>query len=133
MNIFVGNLSYSSTEEGIRALFEAYGEVASAKIINNRETGRSRGFAFVEMPNDAEGKAAIEGLNGRDLDGRALRVSEAQGRAERDNNRGERTDRGDRGDRGDRNDRGDRGDRPPKAGYRPERFRIDGNFRRDRG
>ena len=78
MNIFVGNLSYSSTEESLRALFEAHGEVASARIITSRETGRSRGFGFIEMPNDEEAKAAIEALDGKDLDGRNLKVSEAR-------------------------------------------------------
>ena len=83
MNIFVGNLSYRTTEDEMRAAFEAYGEVSSARIILDRETQRSRGFGFVEMPNDDEARAAIEGLEGKDLDGRGLRVNEARPREER--------------------------------------------------
>jgi RNA recognition motif-containing protein len=63
MNIFVGNLSFSTTDDGLRQLFEQYGEVSSAKVIASRDTGRSRGFGFVEMPNDAEGRAAVEALD----------------------------------------------------------------------
>lgn len=81
-NIYVGNLSYNSTDEGLRSLFEQYGEVDSARIITDRETGRSRGFGFVEM--DSEGAdSAIEALNGFELDGRALRVNEARPREPR--------------------------------------------------
>jgi RNA recognition motif-containing protein len=81
-NIYVGNLSYNSNEQGLSELFEQYGTVHSAKVIEDRETGRSRGFGFVEM--DAEGAAAaIEALNGAELDGRALRVNEARPREAR--------------------------------------------------
>lgn len=83
MNIFVGNLSYSSTEDSLRALFEAHGEVTSVKIITSRETGRSRGFAFVEMANEEEARTAIAELDGTELDGRALKVNEARSRGER--------------------------------------------------
>ena len=83
MNIFVGNLSYSSTEDGLRTMFAEHGEVASARIIQDRETGRSRGFGFIEMPNDEEAKAAITAMNGKDLDGRPLRVNEAQPKTDR--------------------------------------------------
>ena len=83
MNIFVGNISYNSTDDAMRALFEAHGAVSSAKIIVDRETGRSRGFGFVEMPNDDEARAAIEAVNGHDLEGRPLRVNEARPRTER--------------------------------------------------
>jgi len=83
MNIFVGNLSYRSTEDSLRAAFEAYGVVESAKIITSRETGRSRGFGFVEMPNDEEARAAIAGLDGKDLDDRQLRVNEARSKTDR--------------------------------------------------
>ena len=83
MNIFVGNLDYASTEETLRQLFEQHGEITSVKIIIDRETGRSRGFGFVEMPNDEEGKKAIEATNGMDLDGRTLNVNEARPRSER--------------------------------------------------
>jgi RNA recognition motif-containing protein len=83
MNIFVGNLSFRTTEEALRPLFEAYGEVASARVITSRETGRSRGFGFVEMPNDEEARKAIAEVNGRELDGRQLRVNEARAKTDR--------------------------------------------------
>ena len=83
MNIYVGNLSYSLSEEELRDAFAAHGEVSSVKILSDRETGRSRGFGFVEMPNQSEGEAAIEQLNGKDLGGRALRVNEARPRERR--------------------------------------------------
>ena len=83
MNIFVGNMSFSISEESLRALFEEHGEVASAKIITSRETGRPRGFGFVEMPNDEEAKAAMSALDGKDVDGRALKVNEAQPKTDR--------------------------------------------------
>lgn len=87
MNIYVGNLSYSSTEDSVRALFEEFGKVSSVKIIEDRETGRSRGFGFVEMPDDHEGKAAISGLDGKDIDGRALKINEARPREDRRDSR----------------------------------------------
>ncbi len=77
MNIYVGNMPFSMSEENLRAAFEAHGEVSSANVIMDRQTGRPRGFAFVEMPNDEEAQAAIETLNGQDFDGRELRVNEA--------------------------------------------------------
>ncbi|MDX9975324.1 MAG: RNA-binding protein [FCB group bacterium] len=77
MNIYVGNLSYNATESDLRDAFEAYGDVSSARIIMDRATGKSKGFGFVEMSNDAEGKAAIGGLDGKDLKGRPLRVNES--------------------------------------------------------
>lgn len=83
MNIYVGNLEFSSTEESVRTLFEQHGEVTSVKLITDRDTGRSRGFAFVEMANDDEGRAAITALDGKDLDGRSLKVNEARPRTER--------------------------------------------------
>jgi RNA recognition motif-containing protein len=83
MNIFVGNLSFRLDESEFRELFEGYGEVASAKIIMDRETGRSRGFGFVEMPNDTEGNAAIEGLNEAEVHGRNIRVNQAEERERR--------------------------------------------------
>lgn len=78
MNIYVGNLSFGATEESLRQLFESHGEVSSVKIIVDRLTGKSRGFGFVEMPDNAHGKAAVDALNGNDSDGRALKVSEAK-------------------------------------------------------
>jgi RNA recognition motif-containing protein len=83
MNIFVGNLSFGTTDDGLRQLFEQYGEVTSAKVITSRDTGRSRGFGFVEMSNDGEGRAAIEGLDSTEFEGRPLRVSEARSQGER--------------------------------------------------
>jgi RNA recognition motif-containing protein len=83
MNIYVGNLSYGMTEEELREAFAAYGDVSSVKILSDRETGRSRGFGFVEMPNQSEGEAAVTQLNGKDVGGRALRVNEARPRERR--------------------------------------------------
>jgi RNA recognition motif-containing protein len=83
MNIFVGNVDFRSSEADLRARFEAYGEVITCKIISDRETGRSKGFAFVEMADDEGGRAAIEGLNGQQVGQRALAVSEARPRDER--------------------------------------------------
>ena len=80
MNIYVGNLSYGMSEDELREAFAAYGDVASVKILSDRETGRSRGFGFVEMPNQSEGEAAITQLNGKELGGRTLRVNEARPR-----------------------------------------------------
>ncbi|MBI5084788.1 MAG: RNA-binding protein [Acidobacteria bacterium] len=82
-NIFVGNLSFSSSEDAVRGLFEAYGTVDRVSIITDRETGRSRGFAFVEMPNDEEAERAINAMNGADFGGRKLNVNEARPREER--------------------------------------------------
>ena len=82
-NIYVGNLSYGATEEEIRQAFAQYGEVSSVNIITDRETGRSRGFAFVEMPNADEAKEAIKNLNETELAGRAVTVNEARPRADR--------------------------------------------------
>lgn len=80
MNIYVGNLPYNLTNDELRDAFAAYGEVSSASIIMDRETGRSKGFAFVEMPNDGDAGNAIQGLNGQPLKGRPLRVNEARPR-----------------------------------------------------
>ncbi len=77
-NIYVGNCSYDVTEEQLRDLFAAYGEVDSVNVIRDRDTGRPRGFAFVEMSDSEAAKAAIEGVNGTDLGGRALKVNEAR-------------------------------------------------------
>lgn len=83
MNIYVGNLSYSLSESELRDAFENFGAVSSAKILTDRETGRSRGFGFVEMPNQAEAEAAVANLNGKDVGGRPLRVNEARPRERR--------------------------------------------------
>ena len=81
MNLYVGNLSYDMSEENLRTEFAEYGEVQSAKIITDKFTGRSRGFGFVEMNSDDEGKKAMEELNGKDVDGRQLVVNEARPRS----------------------------------------------------
>jgi RNA recognition motif-containing protein len=83
MNIYVGNLSYNMSEGELRDAFGAFGEVSSVKILIDRETGRSRGFGFVEMPNQSEAETAIAQLNGKDLGGRALRINEARPRERR--------------------------------------------------
>lgn len=80
MNIYCVNLSYNMTSDGLRAALEAHGEVSSANVIADRDTGRSKGFGFVEMPNDSEGQAAIDAINGADLDGRPARVNEVRPR-----------------------------------------------------
>ena len=78
MNIYVGNISYSTSEEDLRESFGQFGEVTSAKIISDRETGRSKGFGFVEMADDEAGNKAIEEMNGKEVGGRALRVNMAR-------------------------------------------------------
>jgi len=83
MNIYVGNLSTESTEDDLRQAFEAFGEVASVKIITDRYTGQSRGFGFVEMPNSPEAQSAINGLDGTDLKGNAIKVNQARPRRDR--------------------------------------------------
>jgi RNA recognition motif-containing protein len=80
MNIYVGNLPFTASEDDIRQAFAAYGAVASVSIIKDHETGQSRGFGFVEMPNSAEGQAAVTNMNGKPLKGRALKVNEARPR-----------------------------------------------------
>ena len=80
MNIYVGSLSFDTTEGGLREAFSAFGEVASARVITDRETGRGKGFGFVEMPDDSHARAAIEGLDGKELDGRTIKVNESKPR-----------------------------------------------------
>ncbi len=82
-NIFVGNLSYQTTQEELEAAFAAYGTVEKVSLVRDRDTGQSRGFAFVEMTNPGEATSAINGLNGADLNGRAMNVNEARPREER--------------------------------------------------
>ena len=82
-NIYVGNLPFSVTETDFRAMFEEYGAVSSASLIMDRDTGRPRGFGFVEMDDDSQAQAAMEALDGADLDGRALKVNEAKPREQR--------------------------------------------------
>lgn len=87
MKIYVGNMSFNTDEDTLRKAFEAHGTVDSVNIVTDRDTGRPRGFGFVEMSNDTEAKAAIEGLNGKELDGRTLNVNEARPRPEGGRNR----------------------------------------------
>ena len=82
MNIYVGNVSFDATEEQLRDLFAQYGEVSSAKLITDRDSGRPRGFGFVEMPNDEEANAAISALHETEMLGRKLNISEARPRTE---------------------------------------------------
>jgi cold-inducible RNA-binding protein len=82
-NIYVGNLSFGATEDAVRSMFEAYGTVERVNVVTDRETGRARGFGFVEMSNDGEGEKAIAALNGQELDGRALSVNEARPKEDR--------------------------------------------------
>jgi len=80
MTIYVGNLAYSMKEEDMKNAFAEYGNVTSAKIISDRATGRSKGYGFVEMPNEAEGNAAIDALNDKEVGGRRMRVNAARAR-----------------------------------------------------
>ena len=87
-NVFVGNMSFQTTEGDLREMFEPFGEIARVNVITDRDTGRARGFAFVEMTNDEEAAKAIAALNGKEVGGRALNVNEARPKAERSDSRG---------------------------------------------
>jgi RNA recognition motif-containing protein len=108
-NIFVGNLSFSTTEDELRQMFESYGQVDRVSIMTDRDTGRSRGFGFVEMASNEEGEKAITALNGSQTGGRTLNVNEARPKTERAGGGGGggrgRGDRGGRGGGGGRRDR----------------------------
>ena len=82
MNIYVGNLSFEATEEDLRQAFDPFGQISAVRVITDRDTGRSKGFGFVEMPDNAEAQAAISGLNDKELQGRSLKVNEARPRSE---------------------------------------------------
>ena len=88
MNIFVGSLPFQLAEADLRELFEAYGEVSTVKLISDRETGRSKGFGFVEMPDDESAQKAITGLNGADVKGRSIAVSQAEDKKPNDRKSG---------------------------------------------
>jgi RNA recognition motif-containing protein len=103
MNIYVGNLSFQTTEESLRTAFENFGEVSSVNIIKDKFSGESRGFGFVEMSDNDQGNAAISGLNGQELEGRTLKVSEAR---PRNDSRGGSGGGGGRGGRGGGGGRG---------------------------
>jgi RNA recognition motif-containing protein len=107
-NIFVGNLDFNVTEEAVRSLFESHGAVNSARIMTDRDTGRSRGFAFVEMENELEADQAIAALNGYTLEGRALNVNEARPKPDRGFGGGGRPGGGGRGPGGGNRPRGGR-------------------------
>ncbi len=83
MNVYVGNLPYSTSSDDLREAFEAFGEVTSANVISDRDSGRSKGFGFVEMSDDSAAKEAIEKLNGTEMDGRTITVNEARPREDR--------------------------------------------------
>ncbi|MBI2422302.1 MAG: RNA-binding protein [Candidatus Hydrogenedentes bacterium] len=83
MNLYVGNLAFGTGHDELRTAFEAFGQVNDARVIEDRETGRSRGFGFVEMANDNEAREAINRMNGKDLQGRSITVNEARAREER--------------------------------------------------
>lgn len=80
MNIYCGNLPYSMTEDDLRQLFSEHGEISSAAVITDKFSGQSKGFGFVEMPNDAEAESAIESLNGTEVNGRTLKINQARPR-----------------------------------------------------
>jgi len=86
MNMYVSNLSFHTGDDDLKKLFEQFGAVSSAKVISDRETGRSRGFGFVEMDSEAEAKKAIEGLNNKEIEGRAMSVSVAREKTSRPTN-----------------------------------------------
>lgn len=98
MEIYVGNLAYATTDDGLKAAFAAHGEVTAARVVTDRMTGRSKGFGFVTMPDDAQAQAAIDALNGHELDGRTVRVNESQPKPREE--RGGRRGFGGRGGRG---------------------------------
>jgi RNA recognition motif-containing protein len=90
MKIYIGNMSFNTTEDTVRQAFETYGEITSVNLISDRDTGRPKGFGFVEMANDEHAKAAIAGLNGTEMDGRTVNVNEARPRPEGGNRGGNR-------------------------------------------
>ena len=112
MNIYVGNLSFDATEDDIRSAFEAFGKVDAVNIIKDRDSGRPKGFGFVEMASGEEAKKAIEAMNGKEFKGRAMNVNEARPKPEGGRG-GER-----HGDGGGQGDRGRRGGGPGGGGGR---------------
>ena len=93
MDIYVGNLAYSTTDDGLKAEFEKYGAVSAARVCTDRISGRSKGFGFVEMPDESQAQAAIDALNGKDMDGRPLRVNKSQPKPREERGGGDRRDR----------------------------------------
>jgi RNA recognition motif-containing protein len=90
MKLFVGNFAFSTTEDDLRELFQPYGNVESVAVVTDRDTGRSRGFGFVEMPDRAQAEKAIEGLNGKQVGGRTLNINEARPKTDNGGSRGNR-------------------------------------------
>jgi RNA recognition motif-containing protein len=122
-NLFVGNMSFQTTAEDLRALFEPFGQLARVHVATDRETGRARGFGFVEMPNDAEAAKAIAALDGKDVGGRNLKVNEARPKSE--SGGGPRGPRGGSGSGGGKDDNRGNGGGPRggnTGGGRKERF-----------
>lgn len=117
MKIYLGNLSYQVTEEDLRAALEQFGKIESITLIKDKQTGQSKGFGFAEMSSKAEGQAVIEGLNGKELKGRALNVNEARPRTEGQGNRGGFGGGGGRGGQGGGNRGGGGGG--GRGGQRP--------------
>lgn len=115
MNIYVGNLAYATTEEDLRSIFSAFGDVSKVSIIKDKETGRSKGFGFVEMPDNGAAQSAINGLNDTDIGGRNAKVNEAKPRE--NNGGGGRPPRRDGGFGG-----GGRGGDRDGGGYRQNRY-----------
>lgn len=101
-SLFVGNLSFQTTEADLTALFQPFGQIGRIHMVTDRETGRARGFAFVEMPNDAEAGKAIAALDGKEFGGRNLKVNEARPKAERPRGAGGSRSGGGHGGRGGR-------------------------------
>jgi len=97
MKIYVGNLAYTVSDEDLKKAFEAFGKIASANVVKDQYSNRSKGFGFVEMPESGEAQAAIKGLNGKDLGGRTLNVNEAKPRPERNSGHDSGDRRGGRG------------------------------------
>jgi RNA recognition motif-containing protein len=117
MNIFVAKLNFATTSEGLQAAFEQFGEVISAKVITDHNTGRSKGFGFVEMANDEEGRAAVSGLDGQELEGHVIVVKEATPREERQPRSGGFGGGGDRGGFGGGGGRGGFGGGGGRGGF----------------
>jgi len=117
-NIFVGNLSFNTNEDELRQLFESYGQVDRVSIMTDRDTGRSRGFGFVEMASNEDGEKAITALNGSQVGGRTINVNEARPKTERSGGGGGGYGGGGGGGR----DRGDRGGRGGGGGGRRDRY-----------
>src|SRR6476659_9462485 len=112
--LYVGNLAFQTTSEELQSLFAQAGTVESASVVEDRDTGRSRGFAFVEMATKEEAAAAIDQFNGKEVNGRALKVNEAKPRENRGGGGGNRGFGGNRGGGGNRRDFGGRNDRQPR-------------------